>query len=80
MMTLQTYLNNLNRLVSERPELLELPVVYSGDSEGNSYDTVSYEPSLGFFDLEDWDFIPVHNFEEERENYDNLEINCVCIN
>lgn len=49
-------LNTLNTLVKENPELLELSVVYSRDDEGNGFQEVHYNPSVGVYLEEDREF------------------------
>ena len=53
-MKLKDYLEELNKIVKEKPESLEWKVVYAKDDEGNGYQTVSYLPSYGSFDGEDF--------------------------
>jgi len=49
-MTFKKYLEHLNQLAKDNPELLDVPVVYAGDDEGNYYDEVFYSPSLQHMD------------------------------
>ena len=69
--TLRRYINRLNQLAKDNPELLDTPVVASSDDEGNSFGYVYYDASEGHFDGEDW-----------QNNDDDLEvpINSVCLN
>jgi len=76
-MKLKEYLENLQNLVKEKPEALEYLVISSIDSEGNGYNEVYYEPTLGFFDKYEKEFMSEESLEEE--GYDD-EINAVCIN
>jgi hypothetical protein len=79
-MNLKTYLENLNQMVKENPSLLEYTVISSIDDEGNGFNEVYWEPSLGHFN-EDGDFYSKENIEEEPEEYDeDIEINAICIN
>jgi len=51
-MKLKEFLDNLNKLVKDHPEYLELDVITSKDAEGNGFEEVYYEPSVGVFDDE----------------------------
>ncbi len=74
-MKLKEYLEAMNKLTKENPECLDMEIVYARDDEGNGYQKVSYEPSKGFFN--DNDFTPESQLEE-------CEItekpNAICIN
>ena len=67
-MKFKEYVENLNKLLNERPETAELDVVTSSDDEGNSYNLVHYTPTVGHFD------------DDDREFTEELEINAVCVN
>lgn len=82
-MNFKTYLENLNKLAQENPETLEMTVIYSKDDEGNGYQEVHYQPTLGNYDPEDdWGgFSSEDNIKEEPEEYDeDIKINSICIN
>ena len=66
-MKFKEYVENLNKLLNERPETAELDVVTSSDDEGNSYNLVHYTPSVGHLD-------------EDREYTEEKPINAVCVN
>ena len=68
-MTLKEYIEELNKLVKQNPKILELPVIYSADDEGNHYQMVHYTPTLGTFD----------DFDGEWEA-ETVNPNAVCIN
>lgn len=65
-MKLQEYVDNLIKLIKDRPETAEFDVVTSRDDEGNGFTLVHYEPSVGHFEEGE--------FEEEKE------LNAVCVN
>lgn len=67
-MKFKKYVENLNKLLEERPETAEFDVVTSKDDEGNGYNLVHYDPSVGHYDSEE------REFEEEKE------LNAVCVN
>lgn len=51
-MKLSEYLVKMGKLVKEHPEALDLPVVYSKDDEGNSFQEVNFDPTLGKWEVE----------------------------
>ncbi|MES9841241.1 MAG: hypothetical protein ABW134_11865 [Candidatus Thiodiazotropha endolucinida] len=67
-MKLKEFAENINKLLSERPETADFDVVTSRDDEGNGYNLVHYTPTVGNYD------------SEEREFTEEAEINAVCIN
>ncbi len=71
-MNLKTYIDNLLKLVETNPEALTMDVVTSSDDEGNSYNRVHYEPSLGCFTDEEGD--------GEFSTEDSCEPDQVCVN
>jgi hypothetical protein len=73
-MKLEEYLAELNLLVTERPELLKLDVITSGDGEGNYFNHVHYHPTYGHLD-EDGDFIP-----RNSDDFGRRILNAVCLN
>lgn len=71
-MILKEFLENINKLVEENPSLLNKDVIYSIDDEWNEFKKVHYEPSLWFYEENDF----IQSTDEEFE----WEINCICIN
>jgi hypothetical protein len=74
-MKLTEMIENLTKLIDTNPEYGNLIVVTAKDEEGNGFDKVFFEPSLGCF---------THNKtfitdKEELEEYNGI-INAVCIN
>lgn len=67
-MKFKQYVENLNKLLKDRPETSEFHVVSSTDDEGNGFNLVHYEPQVGNYD------------GEEKEFTEEKEINAVCIN
>lgn len=76
-MILREYIENLNKLISEKPEALDYTVVTSADDEGNEFNMVGCEPDIGIYDT-DGDFIPECRVEEWDR--DQSEINAICLN
>ena len=70
-MKLSEYITYLKALVKQNPEARNFNVVYSKDSEGNGYEEVYYQPTIGRFE------------SGEFEEVSRAEIDCadsVCIN
>ena len=76
-MKLKTFLEGIKLAVSHIENWEELEVVYSTDDEGNSYQKVYFDPTIGFFDIDDEEF-----YSEGTERWDEgeLESNSICIN
>jgi len=56
-MKLKEYLEELNQIVSDYPEVLEFEVIYSHDDEGNEFQKVNNSPT----------FTKVSNLEDHRD-------------
>lgn len=78
-MTLEKFLENINKLVKENPEILDYEVIYARDDEGNGYQEVAFEPSIGIFDDESRGEFICESHVEDYER-DKSEINSICIN
>lgn len=63
--TLTEYIKTLQEL--EKKGFGEHEVIYAKDAEGNGYDSIHYDPSVGYFDGEDYDS-------------SNEDSNVVCVN
>ena len=72
MTTFKTYIEWVNKLYKDNPNLKEVQVITAGDDEGNSFHPVVYSPVPGHF--EDGSFYTVE--KDEDGNY----INAVCLN
>lgn len=46
-MKLKDFLKTLNQLVEENPEYLKLEVITAIDDEGNGYNEILYDPTVG---------------------------------
>lgn len=77
-MKLKKYIKKLNKVVEENPNALEYEVVYSSDSEGNSFNSVGWGPTIGFYSGDE-DFVPEDNFEE-WDYEEDIKPNAICIN
>ncbi len=71
-MKLREFLERLNDMVKERPELEELDVITSIDDEGNAFNLVNYSPTVGNYNDD-------NEFEQEYPDCE-FEINAVCVN
>ena len=67
-MKFKEYVDNLNKLLKERPESASYDVVTSKDDEGNGFNLVYYAPQVGNYD------------ENEREFKEEQVTNAVCVN
>lgn len=79
-MKLKEFLENINKMVQDNPEILELTVVSSKDDEGNEFNKVHYNPAIGYFIEEDLEFISADQFEDFGDESEELIINSICIN
>ena len=52
-LTLQKYIENLQELITENPDLADAEVWTATDDEGNGYQSISCSPSLRLVDRED---------------------------
>lgn len=74
-MTLSKYIKELQKL--EAAGHGKCVVVYATDEEGNDFNKVGCEPTVGAFERERFGFIPVENFEDwEHEGGPNA----ICLN
>ena len=67
-MKFKQFVENVNKLLADKPETAEFEVVNSKDDEGNGFNIVYYEPSIGMYD------------EDEKEFEEEYEPNAICIN
>jgi hypothetical protein len=67
-MKLKEYVENLNKLIVERPETADFDVVTSRDDEGNGFNLVYCAPTVGCYDA------------EEKEFTEEIKVNAVCVN
>lgn len=65
-MTVKEYAEKLNKLLADRPEKAEFVVVTAKDDEGNGFNLVHYDPSVGNY--------------EDREFTAEKKPNAVCLN
>ena len=78
-MKLNRYIEHLNNLIETNPEIGEYDVIVSKDIEGNGFNPIHYEPSIGHFDGED--FMTLAEIQEYlEEEGEQLTTNVVCVN
>lgn len=77
-MTLEKYIEHLNKIASENPEALKMDLIYATDSEGNGFEPIFYKPSLGLYDPSKKKFIgKSSNPEEHGFEEDSYEVICI---
>jgi hypothetical protein len=78
-MILKEFLENINKMVEKDPSILELTVITSIDAEGNGFNELYYEPSIGVFEDDEFVGSDSEDFYDEYE-YSKENINAICIN
>lgn len=81
-MTLGQYIELLKQVIEANPAHRDLEVIFASDDEGNNYQSVNCEPTLGYC-TDDYrkEFVSQCDFEEYAEDNEvELEVNCICIN
>lgn len=74
-MTVKKYINTLIEIVKRNPEIEDYEVIYSSDSEGNTYEKVYYTPTIVSADGFDNAYLevkPILTLDDEA--------NALCIN
>lgn len=71
-MLLKDYIKKLKEIAKENPDL---EVIYSKDSEGNSFGPVAHTPSIGSY--KDGEFINDDGTEEYSQQF---KTNSICLN
>ena len=77
-MKLNKYIESLQKVLKKHGNV---DVVYSIDDEGNGFEKVHFDPTVGFFN--DGDFVDTQNVKEYPDDYEHLvgkAPNCVCVN
>lgn len=73
-LTLKQYAKEIAKLIKERPELADIPCVYSRDEEGNGFDPVYFGPTPGNY--HDGGFTTGPDDDSDVP----IVINAICIN
>ena len=81
-MKLKNYIDSLNKLVEENPEVKEYDIVYSTDDEGNAFRKVECSPSVGNYDEYNKEFRNESDIDDLKVDYPDevFEENAVCVN
>lgn len=77
-MKLKEYIKNLQDVLDSNPEYAELAVITAKDEEGNGFNTVYFEPSLGRWHPQYQEFTTKDNFGDLDES--EQIINSICVN
>jgi hypothetical protein len=75
-MILKEYLKALNGLIKNCPAVLNYEIITSKDDEGNGFNKVAFEPSIGVFN--DGEFYSGDTLDEMGFKFDDT--NAVCLN
>lgn len=87
MITLNKYIEQLQKIAKQHPSFGNLPVIYAEDDEGNGYQTVNNPPTIfSVVNIEDRHLEPDmemlqkagQGIDTESEDFKNL--NCIIIN
>lgn len=49
-MIYKDYVNKLNELLENNPDIADMPVIASKDDEGNGYNEIYFDPSIVYYD------------------------------
>lgn len=71
------YLENLQDLLRDRPELIDAEVISSIDDEGNGYNNINWGPTPGNYNNDSDEFI---SEDDIRDDYSDLPLNVILIN
>ena len=75
-MKLKEYAKLINNIAKRYPNL---EVIYSKDDEGNDFQEVVYEPSIGYF--EEGEYTEFDSIESDEQQFLNIKnCNAICIN
>lgn len=75
-MKLKEYAELINKIANHYPNL---EVIYAKDDEGNDFQEVVYEPSIGYF--EEGEYTEFDSIEDDEQQFLNIKnCNAICIN
>lgn len=78
-MTLNKWLDTIQKLIKENPEIGDYPLIYSKDDEGNEHHKVIFDPSLAQVkDINEYN-LELVGFKGDEDIYDK-DCNVICIN
>ena len=79
--TVRNLIDYLHKLIEDDPRVENLPIIYSSEDEGNSYQKVYNLPGLTQVeDLNSWDLEVVGYYDEDSDEILKEDCNCVIIN
>lgn len=80
-MTLREYISHLNKMVENKPALLDVEMVCASDDEGNDYNPVAWYPSVMYTNVVEYgmEVYMESDLLEEGESPDDY-IAVVCVN
>lgn len=73
-MLLKEYIKELNDLVANNPKLLNREVYYASDDEGNSFQKVSYTPSVQYANGDSY-YVETQSEKDEEFNIPIILLN-----
>ena len=83
-MKLKELMMSLNTQIKLDPTILERELMYVKNDEGNDYNLISFEPTLGLYDGNEREYISEDDILADDELYDNDNfkdwIKVICIN
>ena len=84
-MNLREFIDDLEKLIADQPQVETLQVIYSEDDEGNGFREVTYAPSFGRFEygefrVEDGEFRDEYDDTTDLNPHFDARDNAICIN
>ena len=78
MITVREFLEDINEEVKNHPELLDMPIIYATDDEGNDFHLVCSNTTKVFYENSDTHYginVTVSSEEETNDEFNALLIN-----
>jgi len=80
-MKFKDYVANVNKMLVDNPEYAEFETVASADDEGNSYEGIYFEPSVGHYDEENEEWKSLDLIKEDGDiDPEDFPLNAICVN
>ena len=77
-MNLREFIDDLEKLIADQPQVETMQVIYAKDDEGNGFREVTYAPSFGRF--EDGEFRDEYVDTTDFNPHFDARDNAICIN
>ena len=77
-MNLREFIDDLEKLIADQPQVETMQVIYSIDDEGNEFSNEIYAPSFGRF--EDGEFRGWYDDTTDFNHHFDARDNAICIN